>query len=224
MGVFLFRGDDVFKPVKVLSGGEKNRLALARILLRPVNCLILDEPTNHLDMASKAVLQEALAHFPGTLLVVSHDRAFLDPLVTKVLEVTPGKLRWFAGNVSEYLAKVEAEQSAGLVHGGTQALPGPAGAPSTSPKSAKERRRQEAERRAKINPLRKAVERAEAEVDAASAEVETWETAMRDPAWFQRGDATATDMKTYESAQRRLARAEEVWTDAQAALEAAEEG
>lgn len=103
LGSFLFRGDDVFKKVKVLSGGEKSRLALAKMLLAPANFLIMDEPTNHLDMRSKKVLQQALKSFDGTYLIVSHDRAFLDEIVNKVLEISRGGVRTYLGNVSEYL-------------------------------------------------------------------------------------------------------------------------
>ena len=109
LGSFLFRGDDVFKKVKVLSGGEKSRLALSKMLLLPSNFLIMDEPTNHLDMRSKKVLQEALAEFNGTYLIVSHDRAFLDPIVNKVLEFSHGGIRTFLGNVSDYLVKKKEE-------------------------------------------------------------------------------------------------------------------
>ena len=111
LGSFLFKGDDVFKKVKVLSGGEKSRLALAKMLLAPANFLIMDEPTNHLDMRSKKVLQEALKEFDGTYLIVSHDRAFLDEIVNKVLEISPnGGVRTYLGNVSEYIAKKKVEK------------------------------------------------------------------------------------------------------------------
>ncbi|MDD8018145.1 MAG: ABC-F family ATP-binding cassette domain-containing protein [Bacteroidota bacterium] len=111
LGSFLFRGDDVFKKVKVLSGGEKSRLALAKMLLAPANFLIMDEPTNHLDMRSKNVLQEALKEFDGTYLIVSHDRAFLDSIVNKVLEISPrGGIRTYLGNVSEYIEAKKKEK------------------------------------------------------------------------------------------------------------------
>lgn len=111
LGSFLFKGDDVFKKVKVLSGGEKSRLALAKMLLAPANFLIMDEPTNHLDMRSKNVLQEALKEFDGTYLIVSHDRAFLDTIVNKVLEISPsGTVRTYLGNVSDYIAKKKTEK------------------------------------------------------------------------------------------------------------------
>jgi ATP-binding cassette subfamily F protein 3 len=110
LGSFLFHGDDVFKSVSVLSGGEKSRLALAKMLLQPANFLIMDEPTNHLDMKSKRVLQEALSKYKGTFAIVSHDRAFLDPIVNKVLEVKPGSLRTFLGNLSDYIMKKKEER------------------------------------------------------------------------------------------------------------------
>jgi ATP-binding cassette subfamily F protein 3 len=103
LGCFLFSGDDVFKPLGVLSGGERNRFALARILVSPSNFLLLDEPTNHLDMRAKDVLLDALAAFTGTVVFVSHDRYFIDRLATRVLEVEGGKVTSHEGNYEDYL-------------------------------------------------------------------------------------------------------------------------
>ncbi|MDR0403832.1 MAG: ABC-F family ATP-binding cassette domain-containing protein [Treponema sp.] len=118
LGAFLFRGDDVYKPVSVLSGGETSRLALLRLLLAPANLLILDEPTNHLDISSKDILLEALVKFGGTIIFVSHDRAFMETLSTKTLELRPpddsrrpSTARFFFGNYTYYLERLERESS-----------------------------------------------------------------------------------------------------------------
>ena len=116
LGAFLFRGDDVHKPVSVLSGGEKSRLALLRMLLRPVNLLVLDEPTNHLDLYSKDILLDALRQFAGTIIFVSHDRAFMEALSTKTLELSPNaaapaQARLFYGNYAYYLDRLEREKA-----------------------------------------------------------------------------------------------------------------
>ena len=103
LGSFLFRGDDVEKRVKVLSGGERNRLALAKLLLQPFNVLIMDEPTNHLDIDSKNVLKEALRKFEGTLILISHDRDFLQGLSDRVLEFKDHKLKEYLGDINLYL-------------------------------------------------------------------------------------------------------------------------
>jgi ATP-binding cassette, subfamily F, member 3 len=121
LGCFLFSGDDVFKPLGVLSGGERNRYALARILVSPSNFLLLDEPTNHLDMRAKDVLLEALASFTGTVVFVSHDRYFIDRLATRVLEVEAGSVTSHEGNYADYLRRKEALAS------GTNPSPGRVG-------------------------------------------------------------------------------------------------
>ncbi|MBW2557468.1 MAG: ABC-F family ATP-binding cassette domain-containing protein [Deltaproteobacteria bacterium] len=105
LGCFLFKDDDVFKPVSVLSGGEKSRLALAKMILKPANLLIMDEPTNHLDAQSKSILQRSLKRFSGACVIVSHDRDFLAPLINKVAVLTDNGLRIYHGNVDDYLGK-----------------------------------------------------------------------------------------------------------------------
>jgi len=99
----LFQGEDVTKKTKVLSGGERNRLALCKLLLRPFNTLIMDEPTNHLDIQSKEIIKLALQKFEGTLIVISHDREFLQGLCDKIFEFRDGKMKEFLGNIDEYL-------------------------------------------------------------------------------------------------------------------------
>ncbi len=111
LGALLFSGDEALKKTSVLSGGEKNRVALAKMLMHPVNCMVLDEPTNHLDIKSKEVLQEAINLYEGTVILVSHDRAFLDGVVNKVLEVSPGSTRMLTCNVSEYIQRLEQEKA-----------------------------------------------------------------------------------------------------------------
>ena len=108
LGCFLFSGDDVFKPLGVLSGGERNRYALARILVSPSNFLLLDEPTNHLDMRAKDVLLEAISGYSGTVVFVSHDRYFIDRLATRVLEIENGAITAYEGNYEDYLRRKEA--------------------------------------------------------------------------------------------------------------------
>ena len=115
LGGFLFSGDDVDKPVRVLSGGERTRLAVARMLLRPSNTLLLDEPTNHLDLDSKDVLLEALEDFGGTLIFVSHDRYFVDKLASKVIDIGEGHALVYPGNYEEWLwSKKQREEAASL--------------------------------------------------------------------------------------------------------------
>ena len=113
LGAFLFRGDDVYKSLDVLSGGEKSRIALLQLLLSPVNLLVLDEPTNHLDIHSKDVLLSALRDFGGTVIFVSHDRGFIEQLATRVLELKPGQFKNYPGNYEFYmeqLAKLEGNE------------------------------------------------------------------------------------------------------------------
>ena len=165
LGCFLFRGDDVHKRVGVLSGGERSRVALVCMLLHPANFLILDEPTNHLDIQSQQVLQQALSEYPGSYCIVSHNRSFLDPIVTKVLEFVPGeKPRVYLGNVSDYLEKVERNQALAAA----AALPPSGAAEPGAGLDRKARRRMEAEIRQKktrlLRPLQEKLELLEEEI------------------------------------------------------------
>ena len=110
LGAFLFSGEDIDKKVKVLSGGERNRLAMAKLMLQPYNLLILDEPTNHLDIQSKAVLKQALQKYDGTLILVSHDRDFLDGLTTHIYEVKNTQIKEVMGNLETYLDQLRQEE------------------------------------------------------------------------------------------------------------------
>jgi ATP-binding cassette subfamily F protein 3 len=110
LGCFLFSEDDVFKRIGVLSGGERNRYALARMLLQPSNFLLLDEPTNHLDMRAKDVLLESLEKYSGTVVFVSHDRYFIDKLATRIFEVGNGEVNVFPGNYEDYIWRKEGKK------------------------------------------------------------------------------------------------------------------
>ncbi|WP_193211533.1 ABC-F family ATP-binding cassette domain-containing protein [Luteolibacter marinus] len=152
LGCFLFRGDDVFKKVGVLSGGERSRVALVRMLVAPANFLILDEPTNHLDMQSQEVLRRALADYAGTVLIVSHNRDFLDPVVHKTLEFRPGEdPRLFEGNITYYLEKTADDKMGNTLSSRAGAAAAAAAAASAGTKPAtlsrKDQKRIEAEQR-----------------------------------------------------------------------------
>lgn len=170
LGCFLFRGDDVFKKIGVLSGGERSRVALVCMLLKPANFLIMDEPTNHLDFQSQDVLQRALAEYPGSYCIVSHNRQFLDPIVNKVLEFRLGQVpRLFYGNVSQYIETVEAEERREK-SAATGAAPGAASAaaaPEGNRRDARRARAQAREQRTKrLKPLEQELEQTEADIAA----------------------------------------------------------
>ena len=144
LGAFLFSGDDVFKPVSVLSGGEKSRLALAKLLLDPPNFLVMDEPTTHLDMRSIEALIAALGHYTGTLAFVSHDVHFIRSMATSVLHVRPGEVRFYPGGYDYFIDKTAADADQSSNDNAAVSSPK---SQTNSPNQEKDRKRLEAEAR-----------------------------------------------------------------------------
>jgi len=224
LGAFLFRGDDVHKTVAVLSGGEKSRLALLKLLLHPVNLLVLDEPTNHLDLHSKDVLLDALGAYPGTVIFVSHDRAFMEALSTKVLELSERGPRIFYGNYAYYLERVQAENgSAGVPAENSLRRKGPAvdsGLPGTAAASR--------ETGKKKQTLIRRLEREEAELlgrmDALEAEKTALEAKFQLPEVYQDGERVKAVRAKLDAAARGIDTATEAWEKLAEELEAARRG
>lgn len=189
LGSFLFSGDDVHKPVSVLSGGERNRLALALLLLRPANLLLLDEPTNHLDLQSKEVLLDSLRSFPGTLVFVSHDRYFVDALATRVLEVAGGCVTSYLGNYEDFLRVKAAtgDDSHSTLRVEQAAEAAPAAEEQTDSEGQlsyaerKELKRQERRRQKDLAEI-------EARIEFLEQELAEQEATMADPALYQDAD------------------------------------
>ena len=185
LGCFLFRGDDVFKKIGVLSGGERSRVALVCMLLKPANFLIMDEPTNHLDFQSQDVLQRALAEYPGSYCIVSHNRQFLDPIVNKVLEFRPGYApRLFYGNVSAYLETVESEEKRLKAVALQQGAATPAAqAQSSNRKDARRAREMARQQRNKIlKPLQQELEQVESDIAIKDERKEVISAELENPA------------------------------------------
>jgi ATP-binding cassette subfamily F protein 3 len=189
LGSFLFSGDDVDKRVAVLSGGEKARLALARLLIHPSNLMLLDEPTNHLDLQSREVLEEALDEFEGTLVVISHDRYFINRIATSIAEVGGGRAALFAGDYDTFLERHLAD---GSTAGGRGESPADASDLSsrdqkreTRRAEAEDRNRRYRERKAveeRIRPVEDEIHRLEArekEIEAHQADPEIYRNAQR---------------------------------------------
>lgn len=213
LGSFLFQGDDVFKKVSVLSGGEKSRLALARMLVQPANFLIFDEPTNHLDMQSKGILQQALDQYEGTYMIVSHDRDFLDPIVDKVLEVRPNETNTFYGNVSYYLDKVKEREEADKAKNKRDSNP----ASSDNGLSRKEERRLSAQRRQKkhnkLKPLKKKMDPLEEEIEELEERKEEIEVLMAQPDFYDDDEQVKEISMEYEKLKGKLVEIYAEWEE-----------
>ena len=224
LGAFLFRGDDVDKKVSVLSGGEKSRLALARMIATPANLMLLDEPTNHLDMSSQEILQEAMAQYDGTIVVVSHNRYFVDSFINKVLVVGKGNAELHEGNVAEYLARLEQLQEKQELVQGSNAESDPEPMEGKNGISKKEQRRLEAQRRQersrRIGDWGKKLAEAEQKVEEFEVLKNEIEELMADPDLYQNEEAWAETSRKYESCKRKLALWEERWEEAQERIDA----
>ena len=218
LGAFMFGGEASDKKVKVLSGGERSRLAMIKLLLEPVNLLILDEPTNHLDMRTKDVLKEAIREFDGTVILVSHDRDFLDGLVTKVYEFGGGKVREHLGGIYDYLQKKDME-SLDELHL-QPARPNPAAA-DAAPKEAGEGRLTYEQQKAKARRVRKA-EKAVAECEAAVTRLEERKAALEARLSTPEGAADTALFAEYADTKEQLEAAETAWAEAMETLEGME--
>lgn len=183
LGAFLFGGEASFKKVKVLSGGEKSRLAMCKLLLEPYNLLVLDEPTNHLDMRSKDVLKNALKNFEGTVIVVSHDRDFLKGITNRVFEFKDKKIKEHIGDIYDYLA---AKKISSLAELEMVAKPIKTKKDIESNNPKKDSNEDKKNRERELNRIKKEIEKAEKEIADIEAEIVTIEKLMNDPAFYEK--------------------------------------
>ena len=216
LGAFLFRGEDIEKKVKVLSGGERSRLAMARLMLEPYNLLILDEPTNHMDMRSKDILKDALQKYDGTVVVVSHDREFLDGLVDRIYEFRDGGVREYLGDIWYFLEKrkVESLQEIERKDKPVVAVKAAAEASSAGKLSYEQKKEQEK----LLRKLRKAVESVEEELAKVEAEI-----AAYDKRFAEAPEYNADDYAKYDALKQRYDQLLHEWEKASYELEITEQ-
>ena len=216
LGAFLFRGDDVYKSLDVLSGGEKSRIALLQLLLSPVNLLILDEPTNHLDMHSKDVLLSALKDFGGTVVFVSHDRGFIEQLATKVLELKAGQYRYFPGGYDYYLEQTvekAAAKTGAKETGKTELQPSGDNKPaevSSGKLSYEEQKKQEAEKR----KIQKEVSRLEDLIAELEEKKSALDLKMADPSVYSNGEKAKAVQRELEEICSKIEETTAAWEEA----------
>lgn len=215
LGAFLFRGEDVDKKVKVLSGGERSRLAMARMMLEPHNLLVLDEPTNHMDMRSKDILKEAIRKFDGTVVVVSHDREFLDGIVDKVYEFRDGGVREYLGGIYYFLEKRKIEDIREIERKAETPKQSATATPTQSQGKMSYEQKKEQERL--IRKHRKAVET----IEAQTAEVEE-QIAQYDKKFATATEYNAEDYKAYDALKQQLDHLMHEWEKAVYELELVE--
>ncbi len=215
LGRFLFSGDDVDKPISVLSGGERTRVALAKMLVSPLNLLCLDEPTNHLDIASRDVLEDALEDYEGALVLITHDRHLIRSVADRIVDVVGGHIAEYDGDYDYYLSKRHREL---LI-----SAPPKTGAPS-DPTAAKERRRQNAQARERTRTLRKDIAAIEKKLERTTAEMSRIGEVLADPNVYSTDADIGKLSREYEACRRRVATLEESWQESSERLEALEAG
>jgi ATP-binding cassette subfamily F protein 3 len=206
LGRFLFSGDDVAKKVAVLSGGERTRLALAKLLVSPLNILCLDEPTNHLDIPSRDVLEDALTDYQGALVLITHDRHLIRSVADRIFEVVNGRVTEFDGDYDYYLAR-------------RQDADAPAEKPKPSGPKPKERRRLEAMERARTKELRDRIASIETRLDQVTAEMDRISKQLADPDAYSSGVDLPALVKEYDGWKKKSKRLERDWDEATRALE-----
>ena len=214
LGAFMFGGEASEKKVKVLSGGERSRLAMIRLLLEPVNLLILDEPTNHLDMPSKDVLKEAIKAFDGTAIIVSHDREFLDGLVSKVYEFGGGKVREHLGGIYDYLRNCE-KSGVEAFSLRTETTPVQPKATDTDDKTSKQSYAERKERQKLITKADKAVKEAARKIEQMAKRLKELDEILSKP----ENASDMTIVTEYTSTKKALDEEEEKWEEACMKLE-----
>ena len=215
LGAFLFRGEDIDKKVKVLSGGERSRLAMARLMLEPYNLLILDEPTNHMDMRSKDILKDALQKFDGTVVVVSHDREFLDGLVDRIYEFRDGGVREYLGDIWYFLEKRKVESLQDIER---KDRPQQSEKSSDTPTAGKMTYEQKKEQEKILRKLRKTVEGIEEELAKVECEI-----AEYDKRFATATEYNAEDYAKYDTLKQRYDHLMHEWEKASYELEITEQ-
>ena len=201
LGLFLFTGDDVLMPISTLSGGEKGRVALTKLMLKKDNVLLLDEPTNHLDMDSREVLEDALENFPGTILAISHDRYFINRFATKVCVLEAGGVKEYLGNYDDYFEKINRQQAPDSEN---------AGITKTAMDKEKRKSREEEKR---IREKKNAIAAAEKAIAAAEEEAAEMEAQLADPATYQDAEKAAQLAKAYQLKKDEIERRYAEWEE-----------
>ena len=212
LGAFLFRGDDIYKSTDVLSGGEKNRLSLLKLMLHPSNLLILDEPTNHLDLQSKQVLLEALNEYSGTLVFVSHDRYFIEKLATKVIEIENGKHTLYPGNYEYFLWRKE-QEAFGLAEESETGSKSFTGASEDEPPAAKLSHQEEKRIKNRLRKLEREEEELMEEVERLEADVETLGKKLHDPEIYSSAAKAEEVQRAIDEKEARQAEILEQWEE-----------